>query len=357
MSEQRPGRPPDPPAGALPRRARMRDVAELAGVSLKTVSRVVNGEPGVSALLAARVGAAMEHLGYRPNTAAADLRRGTPTRTLGLIIEDVANPFWAALIAGVEQAAAERGLLVFVCSSGGDPERERQLLAGLVGRQVQGVVLVPVPGPGEAASAPADVPLVYCDRRPDGSRHDTVTSDNAGGTSAAVRRLIRAGHRRIGYLGDRPALFTAAARHAAWQETLARAGLVARPELAVTGLLGADQALAAARRLLSLAEPPSALLTGNNLITEGALRAVRERGLPVALAGFDEFAYADLVDADVTVVAQDPRLMGRTAADLLFDRLAGFAGEPRHVELPVRLLPASRRHRPRGPRIRQSRGT
>jgi LacI family transcriptional regulator len=326
------------------RRPTMREVAAVAGVSLSTVSRVVNGGAGVRADLVERVREAVELLGYRHNLTASTLRRADrQSATIGLIFEDVSNPFFGAVHRGVEDVARARGILTLAGSSDEQPERERELAEAFGARGVDGLIVASAVDDSsyllrERASGAA---LVFVDRPPRFLDADAVVSDNAGGARAAVAHLLEAGHRRIGFLGDRPEVFTAAERLRGYRETLAQHGvpedlyLVRHPQFR-----GVD-AYQTTRELLTGRNPPTALFTSQNLIAIGALRAVHALGLQheVAMVGFDDIPLADTVDPGLTVVAQDPHALGRTAAELLFARLDGFDGPGRRVVLPTELIP------------------
>jgi LacI family transcriptional regulator len=322
----------------------MKDVASLAGVSLATVSRVMNGRDDVRADLAARVHDAVGVLGYRRDLTASNLRRtDRASATLGLIIEDVANPFFSSVHRGVEDVARTQGVLTFAGSSDEDPDRERELAEAFSARGVDGLVIVPCSSDQGylARDRDAGTALVFVDRPPRFIDADAVVTDNAGGARAAVAHLIAAGHRRIAFLGDRPLVFTAAERRRGYRDALAAAGIPTEPALERVGLVDSAAAERAARELLLAPEPPSAIFAGQNLITIGTMRALRQLGLQrdVALIGFDEVTLADMVEPGVTVVLQDPYELGRQAAELLFSRLGGFTGESRLIVVPTQLVP------------------
>jgi LacI family transcriptional regulator len=324
------------------RRATMRDVASLAHVSVATVSRVVNGEE-VGGDLAARVLDAIEVLGYRRDVTASTLRRSDRhSASIGLIFEDVANPFFSAVHRGVEDVAREHGTLTFAGSSDDDPERERELAEAFGSRGVDGLVIVPCTADHSYLERERrnGTALVFVDRPPRFVHADAVLSDNAGGTRSGVEHLIAGGHRRIAFLGDRPAIFTAQERRRGYRAALAAAGLATDPALERLGLVDSAAARAAAKEILLASEPPSAIFAGQNLITVGVVRALRElaRQHEVAVVGFDDVVLGDLVEPGITVVAQDPYALGREAATLLFSQVAGYRGEGRSVELPTRLV-------------------
>jgi LacI family transcriptional regulator len=320
------------------RRPTMKDVATLAGVSLGTVSRVVNGDPGRPDL-AERVHEAVRLLGYQRDLTASTLRRADrSSASVGLLVSDVGNPFFAAVLRGVEDVARERGSVTVVASSDEDPQRERDLATALTSRRVDGLIVVPT---GTDNSYLRErLPLVFIDRPPRYLDADTVLTDNAGGAAAALAHLFRHGHTRVAFLGDRTGLHTASERLRGYRETLLAAGRTMEPVLVRLDLGSADASGAATLDLLDLPDPPTALLTGQNLITVGALRALRARARQhdVALVGFDDVPLADLLDPGVSVVAQQPVLLGRHAAELLFDRIDGYAGPSRSVVVPTELI-------------------
>ncbi len=328
--------------GSARRAPTMRDVASLAGVSLKTVSRVVNQEPGVSPELVRRVLDAVNLLDYRHNLTASSLRRADhKTATIGMLLEDSSNPFSSALHRAVEDVARGRGTLVLAGSSDEDPDRQRELLHALVSRRVDGLIVVPASDDhsGLLYERRLGGPMVLVDRP--APEADSVTVDNRAGTMRALRHIVAHGHRRVAFLGDLRSIWTATERHAGYIEGLAAEGITLDPLLVVMDVRGAETTERAVSGLLTSAEPPTALLTGQNLITIGAIHALQRLGLQhrVALVGFDDFPLADLLDPRVSVVAQDPAAIGRAAAELLFARLDGDRGPPRHVVVLTRLIP------------------
>lgn len=321
----------------------MNDVANLAGVSLATVSRVVNGSHDVRPDLAARVRDAVEVLGYRRDLTASILRRtDRMSATVGLVIEDVANPFFSSVHRGVEDVAREKGVVTFAGSSDEKPERERELVDAFSARGVDGLVIVPC-GTDQGylrRERQAGTQIVFVDRPGRFIDGDAVLSDNAAGAETAVAHLLTHGHRRIALVGDRPSVFTAGERRRGYLAALAAAGVPEDPALQRMGLVDEDAAESAVRELLELPDPPTALFTAQNLITIGAMRALRARGLHhrIALVGFDDVTMAAMVEPAITVVRQDPLALGRRAAELLFTRLDGHDGDAETVVLPTRLV-------------------
>ena len=326
-----------------PARPTMRDVAALAGVSLKTVSRVINGEPSVDETLAARVQRAAGQLNYRHNLTASNLRRGDRRSfMIGLMLEDVANPYSSSIYRAVEDAARLRGVGVLAGSLDEDPERERELAAALFARRVDGLIVVPAGRDHGYLRRDQELgtALVFVDRPPSLLPADAVLADNRAGAARGVSHLIGAGHRRIGFLGDLTSIDTARHRYHGYLDALAAAGLPCDPGIVRRDLQTAASAQQAAAGLLSTPCPPSALFSSQNLVTMGAVRALRAVGAQhgVARVGFDDFSLADLLEPAVTVVAQDVASIGTLAAKILFQRIDGDTTPPRTPILPARLI-------------------
>jgi LacI family transcriptional regulator len=322
----------------------MREVAALAGTSLKTVSRVVNNEPGVTADLADRVQQAIVRLNYRHNTTASSLRRtDRRTATIGLLLEDVSNPFSSAINRAIEDVASERRTLVFAGSSDGDRQREINFVRALASRQVDGLIIVPV-APDQRAllnEHRLGLPMVFVDRIAVTQEIDSVTADNRAGARLAVHHLADHGHRRIAFLGDQRSIWTAEERYLGYIEGLATEGIRLVPRLVRRDVRGAAAALETATQLLLGTEPPSAFFCSQNLLTIGVVRALQRVGAQrrIALVGFDDFPLADLLDPPVSVIAQDPAGIGRAAAARLFERLDGDESSARHDTIATRLVP------------------
>jgi len=322
----------------------MRDVAALAGVSIKSVSRVVNRETGVSDDLAERVEAAAHQLDYRPDLTASNLRRGRQTATLGLMLENVANPFSGAVHRAIDDAAIERGMAVLATSLDEDPVREREVARAMIQRRVDGLVMVPT-GTDQSYLQPemqAGLAAVFVDRAPRFLDADTVLATNRTGSREAVAHLLAAGHRRIAFLGDLTDISTAQDRFKGYTDALAAAGISVDEQLVRTDLHTRDTSQRAVESLLRLPPPiaPSALFASQNLITIGAIHALHLLGLQhlIALIGFDDVELAGMLDPAVTVVAQDPYAIGRAAAELLFARLDGYTGPSQHRTISTRLV-------------------
>ena len=323
-------------------RATIRDVAALAGVGTKTVSRVINNEANVSPGMRERVQKAVVALNFQPNQGAGALRRrDQKTRTLGLLLDAVDNPFAASVNRAVEAVASRHGSAVFAVSSEDDPERERSLIDVFTQRRVDGLILIMI---GEdhgylQTEREQGTPLVFVDRPPVGLLADAVLTDNHAAARTATRHLLAAGHRRVAHIGDELTICTARERRRGFDDAVAEVG----PDVVashVDNLRSVAEAEAAVRQLLQLAEPPTALFTAQNIVTLGALRALHATGRQheVALVGFDDLLLSDLLQPGVTVMAQDPARIGTLAAELLFSRLAGSTVPEETLVVPAALV-------------------
>ena len=321
----------------------MREVAALADVSVKTVSRVVNGERTVDADLARRVHEAIGMLGYRRDDAASALRRADRvSSSIGLVFEDVANPFLAYVHRAIEDVARARGVLTFAASADERPELERELALAFCARRIDGLIVVPAGKDHSylARERDAGLALVFVDRPPAFLDADTVLSDNAEATARAIRGMAERGHRRIGFLSDRAELYTAQARLQGYRDALSALGIAEDPALERANLANPTSVDAAVRELFALPDPPTALFTGQNLITTATLHTLRALGLQtsIAIIGFDDFELADLLEPPVSVVAQNVSELGRTAAELLFARIDGDSSPSKRVVVPTTLI-------------------
>jgi len=324
----------------LSRRPTMRDVAKRAGVSLKTVSRVVNQEPLVEQRTVAKVELAIEELRYRRDSLARNLRKGIRQLSIGLIIEDLANPFYAHLAQAVEDAADSNAHSLILTSSREDPERERTFVINLLQRGVEGLLIVPASHDHRYLSADLvrGVRVVFLDRSPKGIEADAVLSENRAGARRAVEHLISFGHRRICFLGDPMELETSADRFLGYKDALSTAGIELDERLVSTRSSTVQAAEQQTNELLKVRPAPTALFAQNNRHCIGALRALQAADARLAVVGFDDFELATMLPTPVTVIANDAHEMGRQGAELLFNRLAGVNGGPQRRLIPGRLI-------------------
>ncbi|MFE2941073.1 LacI family DNA-binding transcriptional regulator [Streptomyces sp. NPDC059255] len=327
---------PEPRYGNRPT---MKDVAARAGVGLKTVSRVVNSEPGVTADTERRVQEAIDALGFRRNDSARVLRKGR-TASIGLVLEDLADPFYGPLNRAVEEVARAHGALLINGSSAEDPNREQELVLALCARRVDGLIVIPA-GQDHRYLEPeikAGVATVFVDRPAGRIEADAVLSDSFGGARSGTAHLIAHGHRRIGFIGDQPGIHTAGERLRGYRTAMADAGLAIEEEWVSLGTTAPGRVQEAVVAMLGAPEPVTAIFTGNNRVTVTVVRVLAAHHRPVALVGFDDIELADLLDPGLTVVAQDAAALGRAAAQRLFHRLDGAADAPSQVVLATRLI-------------------
>ncbi|MFD4026269.1 LacI family DNA-binding transcriptional regulator [Streptomyces sp. NPDC058576] len=308
----------------------VRDVAARAGVSPMTVSRVLRGEPRVSPSTRTRVLAAVDELGYRLDEVARSLRLGRASGLLGLVVTNLANPFYSRLALGAEEVARHHGLRLVLGSTGGEVRREAELTDDLVSRRVDGMIVVPAASEQTHLDAETlrGTPLVLASRPPSGIEADTVLVDDFGGARAGAAQLVRDGHTSVGFLGNPPGLFTGAERFRGWRAALEEAGVPVRDAWVRRDARDIGTAQAAALDLLERSDAPTALFCATNRLTLGAYRAVRQIGTGTALAGFDAVELADVLEGPLLIVSYDADEIGRRAARLLIDRVLAEPGTP-----------------------------
>jgi LacI family transcriptional regulator len=336
----------DMPRGS-PARARIagrptvRDVALVAGVSFKTVARVINGEPGVRPATAERVTAAVRQLGFRRNVIAASLKRGVSQDTIGLVIDDVSNPFFATLTRSIEDVAWARGIQLIIASSDHDPGRERAIIDSLVAQRVGGLLVVPVGRDHRylAREMRMGTAVVFLDRPQGHLRADTLVVQNHEGARMAVRHLITHGHERVAVLAQSPSIYTMAERLRGYRAALAEAGLTPTESLLRYPVADVENARAAAADLLGSRAAPTAFFGSNNQMTVGIVKAVSAQGQRIAIVGFDDFELAEALSPPISVVRPDVRELGRLGCELLLQRMDGWTGTPQKIVLPVELVP------------------
>lgn len=322
----------------------IRDVARAAGVSTATAARALGGYGHASPAARRKVSESARRLGYRPNVVARALV-SRATTTVGLVVGDIENPFFAAAARGLADVMDAHGYTVLLANADEDAGRERRAVDALRARQVDGMVVVPAPGASPehlTELVTAGVPLVLLDRAVVGVAADSVLVRNVAGARAAVAHLAGLGHRRIGVVSDSPEITSSAERIQGYRQALRAAGIAPEPGLISIGGPTREDGEAAALRLLDRPDRPTAVFTANNFMTVGALRAARSLALSipgdVALVGFDDLDWTTLVQPPVTVVRQPVADLGRVAGERLLRRLEGDAGPPRRIRLDANLV-------------------
>jgi LacI family transcriptional regulator len=316
------------------------DVAQEAGVSLKTASRVLNGAKNVSEEKTLKVRVVMERLGYRPNELARGLK-AQRSAAIGMIVPNLSDPFTANAVHGLQEIARANGYVVILASSGGDLDVERSEIVSLVGRQIDGLVIAPADSRINSFSdiVPAGVHVVTFDQMLREAKFDSVTVTNRGSARDATKHLVTHGRRRIVAVGARPYLYTCKERVAGYRAGMKAALLEPRISLVEhESLLTAEWLSEEVFRV----QNADAILTLNWVCTMLVLRALRvigkKPGKDVALFSFDDFDLADMLTPALSVVQQPAELLGREAARLLFERLKGQGGKSRFIVLPTRLI-------------------
>lgn len=308
-----------------PRRPTLADVADVAGVSAKSVSRVVNGERHVSDGLRSRVMAAVLELGYRPDRRARTLASGPRSQLIGFVHFDVSNPFFAGVLRGVQDAVRTAGFMVVSGSTDGDPALETALIETLIEMRVDGLVVAAAEGDDALLRQEIQhgTTVVCVDRVSNTLDCDTVVSDNREGIGQAVAHLWGIGHRDIAFIGGNPAVWTASERHEGFKAAMTTHGR-RHPSPEVLNVGDVDLADKAVRSLMSEGSPrPTALVTAQDRITIGAVRALQSLRIEdqIALIGYDDIPQADQIRPAIAVLAQDPHAMGQRAGDRLIQHI------------------------------------
>lgn len=325
--------------------ATIRDVADHAGVSVATVSHVINESRFVRPETKARVRAAIEALDYQLDGIARSLRRSR-TGTIGVVISDITNPFFADLVKGIEETAHNLAdkINLFLCNTEEDIERERAYLDVLQEKRVDGLIIAPAGGNEAYLKRLVDkqFPLVFVDRRLPGVEADTILVDNIEATVKIVTMLAERGHKRIAVIRAELTANSIYERMKGYRKALDAAGLPHEPSLEFTAASNINSAFLAARELLSVKPLPDAVFCTNNFMTLGMMRALNQAGLTcpddIAIAGFDDFPWADAFRPRLAAVAQPAFEMGQKAAILLEERLSKKrTGQAVHITLPVEI--------------------
>ncbi|WIB63476.1 LacI family DNA-binding transcriptional regulator [Curtobacterium sp. MCBD17_040] len=319
----------------------IKDVAARAGVSAATASRVLSGNPATSEDSRRLVEQAARDLDFRPNLQARALR-STRTDTIGLLVSDVRNPFFADLAHTVEQAALETGYVTMLGNANERAEQQNRYLDTLIARRVDGVIVAPQGDDTETVQQLVDrgIPTVFVDRVVPGIDVPTVTTDSSTGIRQTVEHLAALGHTRIGYIAGPQSVSTGRERFEAYQDAITPAGVSADPDLVVFGDFQAASGSAGVSALLALDEPPTAIFAADSLMAVGAIAILNRLGLrigvDIALVAFDDIEWFSLLEPALSVVAHSVEDMGRVAVELLLDVIAG--NHPASVRLPSELI-------------------
>lgn len=323
----------------------LKDVARKADVSVSTVSRVFNNPEKVRPDTRRQVRKAAETLGYKPSRVARRLRlQEGEANLIGLVIPDIQNPFFADVTRGVEDVAQDNDYALILSNSDEDPDKQQLAVDILKTEDVDGVIVPPVSAedPEVKRLVESDIAVVCVDRRMENTRVDTILSDSRTGAYEAVTHLIDLGHERIGFIGGVPRISTTRDRRAGYETALREHDLPVDPALVKDADSRRERGTYLTNELLALDPPPTALFTGNNLTTLGALSAINVQGLSVpkdvALVGYDDIPWAQALNPPPTVIDQPGYEMGRRAARILLDRLANPDQSPTTVSLQPKLV-------------------
>ncbi|MFB9375344.1 LacI family DNA-binding transcriptional regulator [Kineococcus gynurae] len=319
-------------------RASIKDVAAAAGVSIKTVSRVVNGVSTVDAGMRERVEQAVRDLHYVPNSTARSLKSGAGN-TIGVIVDSIDDVFFSSLISAIEESALSAGLGVVIGSTGHDPDRERDQVLRMTAQNVRGIILAPVSDRLDALEPYRPVlPVVAVDRKL--ADRDSVTIDDHGAARSAVAELLAAGHRRIALLGWDPDFSTSQDRRRGYEDALREKGIEVDPDLVPLVPYRDPRPTQALRSVLDLTAPPTALFLGNARLAAGAIAATHTLGrTDLALISFGDFLLADSVDPSVSCIDQDPYEIGELALRRLLELLEDPQSPARQHIVPTAFIP------------------
>lgn len=317
----------------------IREVARNAGVSIGTVSHVLNDTTPVKNELRKRVLETIRTLGYKPNKLARGFRRNQ-TSLLGMVIPDIVNPFFPALVRGAEDGAHQESYNLVLCNTDNDPEKEAQYLGELRDHRMAGVILIPA-GNSEVNSLLDEtldgIPIVCLDRRPQFWGGDSVTVDNENGSSVATEYLVKLGHRNIAMISGPHHISSAVERKEGFRAAMRKYKVVVEPGYIQEGQYSRISGYEKTRILLSLRPRPTAIVAANDMMAYGALAAIREAGLDcprdVSLIGFDDLELSEFMDPPLTTIAQPMYQMGTKGVDLLMRRIEGVRKPPVHLTL------------------------
>jgi len=319
----------------------IKDVAALAGVSPATASRVLSGNPATSPESRDRVAAAVAHLDFKPNAQARALR-SAHTQTIGLLVSDIRNPFFADLAHAVEQAALEAGYVTLLGNANEQTSQQDLYLDAMISQRVDGIIVAPQgDGSGSIKSLIArKIPTIFVDRVISGLDVPSVTTDSDTGIRQAVAHLVAMGHTRIGYIAGPQNVSTGHDRLNAYVRAMKSAGLIVEPDLMFYGDFQADSGSAGVHAFLSLADPPTAILAADSLMAIGALAMLTRQGVQLgsrtALVAFDDIEWFALLKPALSVISHSAEDMGATAVQLLKQVIDGES--PSSVQLPSELI-------------------
>ena len=321
-------------------RITLKDVAALAGVSIKTASRALAGEPGVNVQTLATIKSAAKKLDYRPNRLAQQLRGGQTTHAMALLIGELHNPFYSEVAAGVESVLRPHGFDIFIASTNEDVDTEKHLIENFIERSVEGILILPASQDHFYLENERrrGTPIIFLDRPPVNVLADSVTLDNRKATQDAIEYLFDEGHKNIAVLADAENVWTARERVVGVRDAYNSKKIQIDESLIINGVTALDAILETLTRLLALPKDraPTAILALNNQITIGVISALQKLKQPLGLVGFDDFDLAEVLST--TVVRHSPFELGRQGALLALDRLENPNRKPSHIVMQAELV-------------------
>ena len=323
-------------------RPKIKDVAKLAGVSPASVSLALNEKPYVRKEVKERIYRAVEDLGYRPNIVARSLRK-KKTGIIGLVLSDIANPFYPEIARGVEERAREYGFNVILCNTDNDPSQERNSIEILLSRQIDGLIITSARSTDNLKEyLREDCPIVLVNRDPFPGRFDFVGIDNISSARMVVNHLIKLGHQRIAFIEGEPASPASFGRYEGYTRALGEAGISVQENYVKVGYLKYESGYRVAISFLGEVPPPTAVFCANDMMALGAIDACAEKRMKVpqdvAIVGFDDMWVASLKNVQLTTVRQPRYQMGVKAVDLMIERITGKRSEIKRVILPTKLV-------------------
>ena len=322
--------------------AKIKDVAKLAGVSPASVSLALSGKPYVAKEVKERINKAVSELGYRPNIVARSLRE-KKTTIIGLVLSDIANPFFPEIARGVEEKAREHGFNVILCNTDGDPFQEKDSIEILLCRQIDGLIITSAHSTANLSDYRREnCPIVLVNRDPFPGRFDFVGIDNISSARMAVNHLIKLGHQRIANIRGEPASPASFGRYQGYKIALEEGGLSLQENYIKIGYLKYEGGYEAMISFLKEPYPPTAVFCTNDMMALGAIDACAQKGIKipqdVAIVGFDDIWVASLKTVQLTSVRQPRYQMGVKAVDLIIERIMGKRGKIKRVMLPAELV-------------------
>ncbi|NJD01942.1 MAG: LacI family transcriptional regulator [Ruminiclostridium sp.] len=320
----------------------IQDVAKAAGVSVATVSRVINNSAAVAESTRKAVMAAVKMLNYQPNLLGRNLRR-TETRRILVLLPNIGNPFYARIVKGIEDIAHKNGYNVMLCNTDSQAEREKIYLELLKCRLADGVIfMAPVLGKEGLTEIGRSFPVVQCCEYTEGAQVSHVSIDNYTAAYKLTKHLISTGHKRIGIISCRGPVVSIIQREDGFKKALADSGIEFREDLIKYGDYSFNSGLRAANQFVSMGDRPTAVFAISDIMAIGALRAIRESNLKVpediAVAGFDNINFASMCNPTLTTISQPKYDMGCISMELLLQQIRGELKEPEHILLEYEMI-------------------